>query len=192
MSRWKKRDKPQPHYSSPLPKRSRPSYNAPEMVAAAVEEDKPPKQTSLIIVTGLLPSCTVFEFKSRFEMFGCISRLRIDRSLGRGYVTYRSKDSAEAAIAASLDPSSGITIGSQKVEVAWANDPLPQWRVGVGATLDKDHSRPSSKLLRAEIPLSRHGRGNKKLGADTSLTPTKSEPELPFKGREIIAYDDLL
>lgn len=113
MSGWKRQ---RPHLSSPPPpKRTR---QAPTNNKQEKEEDNKPaaeKKSSLVVVTGLAPGCTVLDLKSRFEMFGCVSRLRIDPSLGFGYVTFRSNDSAQAAIAAALDPSSGITVGSQKV-----------------------------------------------------------------------------
>ena len=74
----------------------------------------------------------------------------------------------------------------------WASDPVPQWREGVS---QKDTS--SSKLVRAEVPLSRHGRGNK-LGSaivnprNNSTSDSSKGLDVPFKGREIVAYDDIL
>ena len=55
-----------------------------------------------------------------------------------------------------------------------------------------------SKLVRAEKPLRRHGRGNKL--ASAVVNPKTSEedrsgsstPDMPLRGREIIAYDDIL
>lgn len=89
----------------------------------------------------------------------------------------------------------------------WANDPIPQWKGGVGR---KDGL--SSKLLRPEVPLSRHGRGNK-LGSaivnprddnntkgdtnngnklNNSVAISNSSLVGSFRGREIVAYDDIL
>ncbi|XP_042479410.1 uncharacterized protein At1g27050 [Macadamia integrifolia] len=146
------------------------------------------KQSSpaVVVVTGLDQSCSVLDLKSRFEMYGSISRLRIDRG-GLGFITFRSSDSAAAAINASLDPSFPITVDSRKVQVSWANDPFPQWREGVG--LSSKEERPLSKLLRAEVPLRRHGRGIKQ-GMGT-VSP-RNGLDMPYKGREIVAYDDLL
>lgn len=95
----------------------------------------------------------------------------------------------------------------------WASNPVPQWKGGVG------HKEGlSSKLVRAEVPLSRYGRGNK-LGSaivnprdedngnkntnddsndDDQLNSAavnaigSSGIERPFRGREIVAYDDIL
>ncbi|XP_077221150.1 homeobox leucine zipper protein [Tasmannia lanceolata] len=186
----RKRDKPYISSSSSTPKRPRPMPRKPESGVNEEETRAPTKQSWLVIVSGLVPSCTVMELKSRFEMFGPISRINIDRALGFGYVTYRSRDSAEAAISSSLGPSSGISLRSITVQVSWPSDPLPQWSAGVRGSSHKDH-QPPSKLLRAEIPLSRHGKGKKNLVTGMTTT-TSTRSELPFKGREIIAYDDLL
>ncbi|PQM38312.1 uncharacterized protein Pyn_16763 [Prunus yedoensis var. nudiflora] len=141
----------------------------------------------------------VLDLKSRFEIYGAISRIRIDRD-AVGYVTYHATDSSEAAIAASLDPSFGITLDSKKLQVLWATDPLAQWRkaVGVGAE-NKDSSNGSSSnsnLLRAEVPLRRHGRGNKLALAIVNPRVAAADGSLvldvPAKPREIVAYDDIL
>jgi len=81
-----------------------------------VEEERPtrPALPSAVVVMGLPQDCSVLDLKSRFEIYGAISRIRIDRD-AVGYITYRSKDSAEAAIAAGVDPSFGITVSSKKV-----------------------------------------------------------------------------
>lgn len=82
-----------------------------------VIEDKPiqkPAPPPALVVTGLGTGCSVLDLKSRFEIYGSTSRIRIDRD-GVAYVMYRTKDSAEAAIAASLDPSFGDNLDSEKV-----------------------------------------------------------------------------
>ncbi|WCJ21786.1 homeobox protein 54 [Euphorbia peplus] len=193
MSR--KRDKP--YFSrqerTPYPKRHRP------VPPPLPTEDKLPPPPALL-VTGLSPDCSVLDLKSRFEIYGSISRIRIDRD-GVGHVTYRSNDSAQAAISASLDPSFGITLHSKRVEVLRSTDPLAQWREGVGVG-GKKESGSTSKLLRAEIPLSRRGRGNKLASAIVNPRSSSSDDfvsgrvdqdqDVAFKGREIIAYDDIL
>ena len=82
-----------------------------------------------------------------------------------------------------------------QVQVLWATDPLAQWRDGVNKEIESDSS-PSSKLVRAEVPLSRHGRGNKLASAiivnPRSADGRSSTLEVPFEGREIVAYDDIL
>ena len=68
------------------------------------------------------------------------------------------------------------------------------WREGVGNNKDKGSM---SKLVRAEVPLRRHGRGNR-LASAIGNTKTSEDSsgssvlEVPFKGREIVAYDDIL
>nr|XP_043606685.1 uncharacterized protein At1g27050 [Erigeron canadensis] len=150
-----------------------------------------------VVITGLSTDCSVLDIKSRFEIYGSISRTRIEPG-GVAYVTFRSKDSAESAIDASLDPSFGITLNSNKVQVTWANDPVPQWREGVKST---------SKLVKPELPLSRHGRENKLGSAIVNPRDEQNEAHatvnkekvsvmkrlsLPTRGREIVAYDDIL
>lgn len=87
----------------------------------------------------------------------------------------------------------------------WASDPVPQWKEGVAKK--EGTMAVSSKLVRAEVPLSRHGRGNK-LGSaivnpknehnvdanssDQRKGGIASRLGMPFKGREIVAYDDIL
>jgi len=52
----------------------------------------------------------------------------------------------------------------------------------------------SSKLVRAEVPLRRHGRGKKLESAvvNPRSNTGASVVDVPFKGREIVAYDDIL
>ena len=114
MSR--KREKPyhSRHALSSIAKRRRPSL--PELPDSASRDAPATKHSSpaAVLVIGLSPECSVLDVKSRFEIYGCISRIRIDRD-GVGYITFRSKDSADAAITASLDPFFGITIDSKRV-----------------------------------------------------------------------------
>lgn len=82
-----------------------------------------------------------------------------------------------------------------QVQVMLATDPISQWREGVSREDNPNSSSfSSSKLVRAEVPLRRHGRG-KKLES-TIVNPTSntgaSGLDVPFKGREIVAYDDIL
>ncbi|CAN6439312.1 unnamed protein product [Victoria cruziana] len=141
--------------------------------------------SAVVIVSDLTAGCTVLELKTRFEMFGSVSRVKIDQTLGLGYITFRLRDSAELAVTTSKNPLYPISIGNKQVHVSWANDPLPQWRAAVGLSMQKDAS--TSKLLRAQVPLSRHGKTSRRLGDDKLTSPME-----PHRGREIIAYDDLL
>ncbi|KAE8713520.1 outer envelope pore protein 24A [Hibiscus syriacus] len=196
MSR--KRDKPyfSRHPAASISKRRRPLPPHPRPLVE--NEDKPlakPKPPPAVVVMGLPPNCSVLDLKSRFEIYGSISRIRINGD-AVGYILYRSKESAESAIAASLDSSFGITVYSKRVQVLWATDPLAQWRDGVGVNANNGKGpTSSSKLLRPEVPLSRHGRINKL--ASTVVNPRTTDDgssmlELPFKGREVVAYDDIL
>ncbi|KAM7486707.1 hypothetical protein LguiA_002716 [Lonicera macranthoides] len=109
MSR--KREKPYPtrHVPYPIPKRRRPLP-----VADEPPENPPSKLPAAVVVTGLTPECSVLDLKSRFEIYGSISRTRMDTD-GVAHITFRSQDSADSAIAASLDPSFGISLNSKQV-----------------------------------------------------------------------------
>ncbi|XP_022775552.1 uncharacterized protein At1g27050-like [Durio zibethinus] len=196
MSR--KRDKPYFSRHAPASISKRRRALQPQPPPPTEDEDKPAaKQTPppAVVVMGLPPNCSVLDLKSRFEIYGSISRIRIN-SDAIGYIAYRSKESAESAIVASLDSSFGITVDSKKVQLLWATDPLAQWTDGVGVGAIKDNgSLSSSKLLRPEVPLSRYGRGNKL--ASAIVNPRRagdgsSMLRMPIKGREIVAYDDIL
>ncbi|XP_028075729.1 uncharacterized protein At1g27050 isoform X2 [Camellia sinensis] len=157
MSR--KRDKPYTSRHVPysfLIRRST-SPLSPPLLPSATSDDchqnSAAKSPSTVVAIGLSPNCSLLDIKSRFQIYGSISRTTIHHG-GVAYITFRSKSSAESAIAASLDPSFGITLDSNKVQVTWATDDVPQHKDSTDS-----FSSSSSKLVRAEVPLSRHGRG---------------------------------
>lgn len=92
-----------------------------------------------------------------------------------------------------------------QLEVAWAKESLVTWKEGVKVGEEKDKTSPSlsSKLLRAEMSLRKHGRRRNRL-ASTIVNPRSSNdtygdggPSSPatrreFKDRDIVAYDDIL
>ncbi|KAG8383127.1 hypothetical protein BUALT_Bualt05G0152400 [Buddleja alternifolia] len=192
----RKREKPYYSRHAPysLPKRRRPlPLDAAAAGGAAIDDSSTSaaKAPTSVVVIGVPADCSVLDLKSRFEMYGPISRTRMEPD-GVAYINFRSNDAAQSA-----------------VQVMWASDPVPQWKGGIGR---KDGL--ASKLVRAELPLSRHGRGNK-LGSaivnprdeNNSNSRTNSvdnnEDKLnraggvsgsvgSFEGREIVAYDDIL
>ncbi|KAJ0982849.1 hypothetical protein J5N97_011104 [Dioscorea zingiberensis] len=137
-----KRERPATPPSIPVHKRLR----RPPEIEVPDENEGAPKRlpSSLVVVTGLPAGCTVLELKSRMEMYGSVSRIRIDAD-GSGHVTFRSPTSAEAAVSAALNPGFGILVRSQRVQVCRGTDPSVQWRIGVQVS-------PTSRLLRAELP----------------------------------------
>ncbi|KAK6133696.1 hypothetical protein DH2020_032606 [Rehmannia glutinosa] len=232
----RKREKPyfSRHAPYSLPKRRRPL----PLDAAAGEDAIDGSSTSSasaaakaptsVVVIGVPVECSVLDLKSRFEMYGPISRTRMEPN-GVAYINFRSNDAAQSAVDAARDSSFPVTLHSVPVyslsfahilcaficllvQVMWASDPVTQWRGGVGR---KDGL--SSKLVRAEVPLRRHGRGNK-LGSaivnprdennsnnkNTNVDANNEDKlngagansnsglEGSFKGREIVAYDDIL
>ncbi|KAL6186895.1 hypothetical protein ACLB2K_043014 [Fragaria x ananassa] len=200
----RKRDKP--YFSNrrapaSAPKRRRPlppHAEEPELLDKPTFKPPPPPA---LVVLGLPPDSSVLDLKSRFEIYGPISRIRIDRDYV-GHVAFRTADAAQAAVDAALDSSFGITLHSKKLQVLWATDPLAQWRKGVAvdeANRDSSNetSSSSSKLLRAGMPLRRHGRGNKLVSAivnprGAAEASESSVLEVLSRAREIVAYDDIL
>ncbi|GFP80045.1 uncharacterized protein at1g27050 [Phtheirospermum japonicum] len=206
----RKREKPyfSRHAPYSLPKRRRPlpldaapgedaiGDNSASSSAAA-------KAPTSVVVIGVPVECSVLDLKSRFEMYGPISRTRMEPN-GVAYINFRSNDAAQSAVDAARDSSFPLTLHSVPVQVMWASDPVTQWKGGVGR-----NDGLSSKLVRAEVPLSRRGRGNKlgsaivnprdnnnidkiaNIDANNDVIGS-SALEGSFKGREIVAYDDIL
>ncbi|KAL8137705.1 hypothetical protein V2J09_003706 [Rumex salicifolius] len=187
MSR--KREKPCLSRHLPSSKRRRP------LPPLSDDLHVPSAPPAAILVIGLPTDCSVLDLKSRFEIYGSISRTRIDPH-GVGFVTFRSKSAAESAISAALDPSFGITFDSKRVQVVLASDSKNRGEQDGGIDSEGEQTRHTSKLVRAEKPLSRHGRGNRLSSAIvSSSSDATTKPitlDVPFKGREIVAYDDLL
>ncbi|XBI29401.1 hypothetical protein VPH35_053389 [Triticum aestivum] len=100
-----------------------------------------------------------------------IARTRIDAAAATGHVTFRSASAATAAIAASLDPECGITIGSKKVLVVQANEA----------------PNNSTSVIQSEP-----ADASNNIASDTLAIPSsRIAPEAIHKAREIVAYDDL-
>ncbi|KAL9226259.1 hypothetical protein vseg_002091 [Gypsophila vaccaria] len=191
MSR--KREKPYTsrHVPYTYPKRRRPPPPRPPSPEYK-PQDKPAAPPSLLVL-GLPTGCSVLDLKSRFEIYGSISRIRID-PLGVGSISFRTFEAAESAIAAALDPSFGISLDSHPVQVMWASE-LKDSDAGYDNEEQGRRNSNSSKLLKGETPLSRHGRGNRLSSAIVNPNATIGNSTVlapPFKAREIVAYDDIL
>jgi RNA recognition motif-containing protein len=111
-SNFTRYDRPAPYPKRRRPPPPPPPQSQPNDIKPSTKPPPPPA----VVVVDLPPDCSVLDLKSRFAIYGEISRTRIDRD-AIGYITYRSKDSAEAAITASLDSSFGIAINSKKVTI---------------------------------------------------------------------------
>ncbi|KAH6763160.1 hypothetical protein C2S52_020593 [Perilla frutescens var. hirtella] len=211
----RKREKPYYSRHAPysLPKRRRPlplDAAPPDDADTSFKSSTAAKVPTSVVVIGVPAECSVLDLKSRFEMYGPISRTRMEPD-GVAYINFRSNEAAQSAVDAARDSSFPVTIQSTPVQVMWASDPVPKWEGGAGR---KDGL--SSKLVRPEVPLSRHGRGNK-LGsaivnprdennANKNLSGDSNNDNdlnsaaaigssgigVPFRGREIVAYDDIL
>ena len=97
-----------------LSKRRRSPPLSDDAVEYALADYSSSKSPATVVVIGLPQDCALLDIKSRFQIYGWISRTTM-RHGGVAYVTFRSKESAEAAIAASVDPSFGIAIDSKRV-----------------------------------------------------------------------------
>ncbi|GMH26139.1 hypothetical protein Nepgr_027982 [Nepenthes gracilis] len=195
MSR--KRDRPytSTHIPYSFQKRRRP---LPNPTTTATSDPNPPGKPSpppAVAIIGLPTDCSVLDLKSRFEIYGSISRIRIDHE-GVGFITFRTKSAAESAVSAALDPSFGITLDSKRVQVLWTSGSKNR------EASEREQSL-SSKLLRAERPLSTHRRDNWLIPATVTSnsgsgggggggTGTPLWDHQSFKGRQIVAYDDIL
>jgi RNA recognition motif-containing protein len=149
---------------------------------------------AMVYVGNLSPETSVYELKCRFEGFGSISRAKIADKSGHGFVTFRSKEFAEAAIRAAIDPH-GIIIRNKRVLVSWANDSLPPWKMGIEVSkLSKD---VLSKKVPYKIPHGREGRGGNRaavLAAATAaagLRRGNTSADTVRHDREVVSYDDL-
>ncbi|KAK9107769.1 hypothetical protein Syun_023780 [Stephania yunnanensis] len=190
MSR--KREKPyfsQPPESSKR-RRTKPTPSSSSSIRDEHEAAKKSSSASAkVVATGLPSACSVLKLKSRLEMYGCVSRLRIDRG-GVGYITFRSRTPPMPPLPLLSIPCWALSSTricklwslEFEVQVSWANDPVPQWKEGV--RLSSKNVRSSSRLLRPELPLSKYGRENKL--AASSSSPRQGLHN-PFKGREIVA-----
>ncbi|XP_057810895.1 uncharacterized protein At1g27050 [Salvia miltiorrhiza] len=201
------RKRERPHYSRhapySLPKRRRPLPVGADDADASSNSGAAAKAPASVVVIGVPAECSVLDLKSRFEMYGPISRTRMEPD-GVAYINFRSNEAAQSAVDAARDSSFPVTLHSTPVQVMWASNPVPKWEGGV---VQKDGL--SSKLVRPEMPLRRHGRGNKlgsaivnprdENGGPNNADGLKGAPvigssgiEGPFRGREIVAYDDIL
>ncbi|XP_015699360.2 uncharacterized protein At1g27050 [Oryza brachyantha] len=156
--------------------RGQPELEADEPVAAPAPVPAPAAaaapEPSLVMVAGLPPGCGVMELKSRLGAYGSIARTRIDAASATGYVTFRSGAAALAAIAASLDPEGGVTVGSKKVLVVQASE-----APGIA------QANPVGEPLRDAT--------KRNASESSAFASTKAAPEAAYKAREIVAYDDL-
>uniref|UniRef100_A0A0E0JPF9 RRM domain-containing protein n=1 Tax=Oryza punctata TaxID=4537 RepID=A0A0E0JPF9_ORYPU len=171
--------------ASPDPPAKRRRRGPPELEANELEAPPTPvpapsaaaaPEPSLVMVAGLPPGCGVMELKSRLGAYGPIARTRIDAASATGYVTFRSGADAMAAIAASLDPDGGVTVGSKKVLVVQASEAPNNSR-------SIDQANPAGETT--------HDATKRNASESSAFSTTRAAPEGTYKAREIIAYDDL-
>ncbi|TVU34904.1 hypothetical protein EJB05_16760 [Eragrostis curvula] len=160
--------------TSPAPPAKRLRGGPPEEPISASVPAPAASKPALVMVAGLPPGCGVMALKSRLEAYGPIARARIDAAAATGYVTFRSAAAAVAAIDASLDPDGGIAIGSKKVLVVQASEEPNRSKNVLGAADSAGHH-----------PTTKNEVGN------AAILSSKAAPEVTYKAREMVAYDDL-
>lgn len=97
-----KRRRPTPASDDPLP--------APEDNSSSTKQQQP----ATVVVIGVPSECSVLDIKSRFEIYGSISRIRMEPN-SLAHITFRSNDSAQSAVEAAADSSFPITLHSKPV-----------------------------------------------------------------------------
>lgn len=109
----RKRNKPyfSRHAPYSFPKRRRPLPAATDDTVDASSNAASKKEPKTVVVIGVPTECSVLDLKSRFEMYGPISRTRMEPN-GMAYITFRSNDSAQSALDASRDPDFPISLHS--------------------------------------------------------------------------------
>lgn len=109
----RKREKPYSrHAPYSLPKRRRPlPLDAEDAVDDSSASSAAAKAPTSVVVIGVPAECSVLDLKSRFEMYGPISRTRMEPN-GVAYINFRSNDAAQSAIDAARDSSFPVTLHS--------------------------------------------------------------------------------
>lgn len=162
-------------------------------------EDKE-KQPCTIFVGDLDPDTTAEQLTELFKKFGSVEKSKIKENHCYGFVTFDKRLSAEAAIAVGQTPDGIELLNGKQVYVSWALGSLPEWKKGIGGFTIS----PGKDLLSGH----RSRKGVVKpsvLAAATAAAAAKAHAVLAgemaqpmesivgdYRGRAIVAYDDLL
>ncbi|KAK4423777.1 hypothetical protein Salat_1960600 [Sesamum alatum] len=186
----RKREKPYSrHAPYSLPKRRRPL----PLDAAAGEDAVDDSSTSStaakaptsVVVIGVPAECSVLDLKSRFEMYGPISRTRMEPN-GVAYINFRSNDAANPPsmrleiqvfrVNPALNSSTGDV--GERSSSTMEGRTWPEGRIIIKANENKSNKNTNGDATNDDNANSADAVGNS--GLDGS-----------FKGREIVAYDDI-
>lgn len=116
----RKREKPyfSRHAPYSLPKRRRPlpldAAAGEDVVNDSSTSSAAAKPPTSVVVIGVPGECSVLDLKSRFEVYGPISRTRMEPN-GVAYINFRSNDAAQSAVDAARGSSFPITLHSVPV-----------------------------------------------------------------------------
>ncbi|CAI5976079.1 unnamed protein product [Closterium sp. NIES-65] len=107
-------------------------------------------QQHRVFVGDLDPATSAAELTEAFSRFGAVVHARMVELQSYGFVGFKQRAEAEAAIAAGEDGRSTIIVRDQRVRVSWAHGSLPEWKKGVGGF---SFAEGSSKLQNGRMKM---------------------------------------
>ncbi|CAI5473285.1 unnamed protein product [Closterium sp. Yama58-4] len=108
------------------------------------------QQQHRVFVGDLDPATSAAELSEAFSRFGVVVHARMVELQSYGFVGFKQRAEAEAAIAAGEDGRSTIIVRGQRVRVSWAHGSLPEWKKGVGGF---SFAEGSSKLQNGRMKM---------------------------------------
>jgi hypothetical protein len=158
------------------------------------------KQACTVFVGDLDPETTAEQLTGLFCKFGNVLSSKIKENHCYGFVTFEKRESAESAIAAGQQRDGIELLNGKQVYVSWALGSLPEWKKGIGGFVvspgkDLLHGHRSRKgVVKPSVLAAATAAAAAKANAVlASMDPTPAaEPMNDYRGRAIVAYDDLL
>ncbi|CAI5961894.1 unnamed protein product [Closterium sp. NIES-65] len=117
---------------------------------AGQESSSAAGQQHRVFVGDLDPATSAAELTEAFSRFGAVVHARMVELQSYGFVGFKQRAEAEAAIAAGEDGRSTIIVRDQRVRVSWAHGSLPEWKKGVGGF---SFAEGSSKLQNGRMKM---------------------------------------
>ncbi|CAI7874507.1 unnamed protein product [Closterium sp. NIES-54] len=108
------------------------------------------QQQHRVFVGDLDPATSAAELSEAFSRFGAVVHARMVELQSYGFVGFKHRAEAEAAIAAGEDGRSTIVVRGRRVRVSWAHGSLPEWKKGVGGF---SFAEGSSKLQNGRMKM---------------------------------------
>ncbi|CAI5525855.1 unnamed protein product [Closterium sp. Naga37s-1] len=108
------------------------------------------QQQHRVFVGDLDPATSAAKLSEAFSRFGAVVHARMVELQSYGFVGFKHRAEAEAAIAAGEDGRSTIVVRGRRVRVSWAHGSLPEWKKGVGGF---SFAEGSSKLQNGRMKM---------------------------------------